>query len=355
EFLPQRAMLLGIPIGLFIIIYLEKYLRQRHISAIWKDVFFGALYGTLPFVHLHSFVAVSLVIGTYGVLCIRSWRTTLNFVFASSLPIIAWWYFFYRTSTNNSPIEFIKGWYIQDSWLEIAKFWFMNLGIFLPLALFGTILNGNFRNPSIISGWLLFLFGNFVKLQPWIWDNMKLFTWSFILIVPTVVDSMEYIANLFDKRISRIGSTFVLMLLLTISGFAEVSRIFWEKNTNLQMFSSEDLALAEEFRSFSKPTDLVLTSDKHNHWVSAVAGRRLVMGFKGWLWSYGLDYSNTERDVKAIFEGRDAGHELVKRYGIKFIVVGPSEHQNFKINNDYFKNNYPVALSKVDTTIYRIE
>ena len=50
------------------------------------------------------------------------------------------------------------------------------------------------------------------------------------------------------------------------------------------------------------------------------------MGYPGWLWTYGLaDYVQKGEDDKRILDGDPAALELVKKYGVDYVMIGPQE------------------------------
>ena len=69
----------------------------------------------------------------------------------------------------------------------------MNWGLLLPLALWGTIQMRDYRHPMVIGGWVLFALCNIIRFQPWNWDNSKLLTWSYLMLIIPVVRVLSYL------------------------------------------------------------------------------------------------------------------------------------------------------------------
>ena len=111
---------------------------------------------------------------------------------------------------------------------------------------------------------------------------------------------------------------------------------------------------AESFRKISNPADIVLTSDKHNHWVSTLTGRQILMGYNGWLWSYGINYEKRREEILKMFSGSSEAENLLKQYNIRYVVVGPSERTDFNANESFFKKNHELVLEKNDYAVYRV-
>ncbi len=67
--------------------------------------------------------------------------------------------------------------------------------------------------------------------------------------------------------------------------------------------AADDLRMATTVAA-STPSDAVfLTEGKPNDPVLMVAGRTAVMGYYGWLWSYGTDFGTRFNDVRTMLEG----------------------------------------------------
>jgi hypothetical protein len=71
------------------------------------------------------------------------------------------------------------------------------------------------------------------------------------------------------------------------------------------------------FLTFGRPNDPVL----------AAAGRIGVMGYGGWLWSYGITFYARYNDVQTMYTGCAAGQaacpvfSLLHRYGISYVEI----------------------------------
>ena len=51
-----------------------------------------------------------------------------------------------------------------------------------------------------------------------------------------------------------------------------------------------------------------------------------MIGYPGWLWTYGMpDYVQKGADEKLILDGDPAAMDLVRRYGVDYVMIGPQE------------------------------
>src|SRR5262249_42923989 len=115
-----------------------------------------------------------------------------------------------------------------------------------------------------------------------------------------------------------------------------------------------DNELAARFRSLVPAEARVLTASNHNHFVPTLTGRRIVRGYAGWLWTYGLMTEREARDVRALYAGAPEAPALLERYDISYVVVGPAERASFGVNLDFFSARFPVALRSPSTLIFRV-
>ena len=120
------------------------------------------------------------------------------------------------------------------------------------------------------------------------------------------------------------------------------------------MWSREEMALAADFREISSPTSRVLCSDDHHHWVPGLAGRPVLLGYRGWLASYGVDYSGVEHDVRAMLSGGSEAEALMARYRVEFAVIGASERRDFGADESYFERHHRLILERAGYKVFRV-
>jgi uncharacterized membrane protein len=67
-------------------------------------------------------------------------------------------------------------------------------------------------------------------------------------------------------------------------------------------------------------------ADEHNSPISTLTGRRVLIGYPGWLWTYGLpDWQSKGADNKLILAGDSSTPDLVKKYSVDYVMIGPQE------------------------------
>ena len=191
-----------------------------------------------------------------------------------------------------------------------------------------------------------------VNFQANVWDNTKLLTWSHLLLCVPVA---RYLGELGSRPalISRLAAG-ALFASAVASGALDLVRITRTEAVANRMWTSEEIALADAFRAFSEPTSLVLCSDHHHHWVPSLGGRQVLLGYRGWLASYGLDYRVVERDVGAMLSGAADAEPLLAHYGVDFVVIGDSERRDFAADASYFERHHEMILERAGNRVFRV-
>jgi len=67
--------------------------------------------------------------------------------------------------------------------------------------------------------------------------------------------------------------------------------------------TATDVGLAAQVASATPANAIFLTEGKPNDPVLTLAGRTAVLGYYGWLWSYGTDFGSRPQDVRTMLEG----------------------------------------------------
>jgi hypothetical protein len=236
--------------------------------------------------------------------------------------------------------------------LPFIEFWLMNWGLVLPLALWGTLQMRDYRHPMVIGGWVLFALCNIVRFQPWNWDNSKLLTWSYLLLIIPVVRVLSYLWR--SNRLVVQGIAIVLTGLLIFSGGLELMRLMQSGQTTHRMWDASKIDMALNLQKILRPEETVLTDDDHLNWVSSLAGGQIVMGYRGWLWSYGIDYSEREKEVRLMYSGTSEAERLFDKYHVRYAVFSPSARSNFGGNELLFLLKYKMVMKDSDTRVYDV-
>ncbi|MBI2098053.1 MAG: hypothetical protein HYT49_00095 [Candidatus Wildermuthbacteria bacterium] len=346
-FLPQRALNMGIVVGMLILTCLLVALQKKEAKYF---LFAGIAAGLLPTLHLHTLLAISIV-GGLLILLGLNFPSKISFRYAAyfSLPIaiLGILQFLFLFPEGSQYIRIQLGWMAgKENWL---LFWIKNLGLFfllIPAALW--FVDTRLRK-QYLAFFALFLLSNIVVFQPYDYDNLKIFIYWFVL---NAVIFSTFLVALWKKNIFGKIAAPSLGILLVMSSLLDTVSLYLR--SSYPLFSKEDIALAETVKNETHAPDIFLTSDKHNNPILALSGRSLVMGYRGWLWSHGIDYKERERDVFAMFQGAPNAKELLKKYKVSYVVIGAAEKKDFAANEIFYSQNYPLFIDENGIKIYKV-
>jgi hypothetical protein len=356
ELLPQRAFLLGIPLALAILIPLRRHVETgfREISYV-KLCALGALSSLLVVTHMHSFLALVLFCAMLLLFDRDHYPQWLAFAGAAALPSIVLFTMLYGGSGAGGFVDWYPGWltHWESRDASLWLFLWLNWGAFLPIAAVSVIRFRYFRDPLVLGGVVLFVACFLFRFQPNTWDNTKLLTWSHLVLCVPVA---RYLAYLWSRPTLISRFTAVALASVTMaSGSLELVRMTRTERVANRMWSQEEMLLADRFRELSSPTSRVLCSDHHHHWVMGLAGRPVLLGYRGWLGSYGVDYKDVERDVRTMLSGGSEAESLLARYRVEFAVIGATERRDFDADESYFDRHHHPILEGAGYRIFRVE
>jgi hypothetical protein len=196
---------------------------------------------------------------------------------------------------------------------------------------------------------VLFILANLISFQPRAWDNHKIFLWSYLLLV---IPALETLVLLWEKGPLLRSAAVALFLSLSLTGFIDLYRL-QRPAAAFQMWDRSDLDIAEKFRKISQPGDLILCSDKVHHWAVTLSGRRVLLGYHGWAWSYGFDFFSMLDEMKTMYHGGEDAEKLMKQYNVRFIAIGPEELSDFGANENYFAQHAKMVLNQPPYRVYQ--
>lgn len=366
QVVPQRGFLMGFPMAVVVYILLwRKFENKKMIRGLMAA---GLFTGFLPLIHAHSFVMVIFVaamlmvmevwrlkregselnIGKFGTIVqlIKEWSWFWLPIVLMGAPQV--WYFYGGSLGKEGFIRWQPGWMAEGN---IGWFWIKNLGVSLVLAIAGMKLASKKLRKFSLPFWGMFLMANLWIFQPWEWDNTKILTHWYLM--ACVLGSVTVTVGLKHKK-RLMGVLVGIGLILSIwSGFLDTIRLTQYKNIRLRFFETQELLLAEWVKNNTERDSRFLTADNHDHWVPVLTGRKIVLGFKGWLWTYGLDYSKQEKAVNKMFEGGVETKKVLKEYGVDYVVISKMERVK-KINESYYEDNFEMVYKLGDTKIFQV-
>jgi hypothetical protein len=294
-----------------------------------RKIFTGVLAlatGFLPIFHAHAFIAAALLWFVFWAI-----RPTKKIFFLGLLIILVAAPIFVFLGGAVSRTGFTQiaiGYLSKPSLFYWVFFWLVNLGAILPItiiAMFGKK-HGIARWALGIPALVLFILGNIVQFQPYLWDNYKIFVFAWFLVMPLAVSEMF---SWTEGRKNKINIV-VFSILIAVIFLSEILTTVSETATyfnfryNFPLFSSEERVLAKEMEKDLPPNAVVLAATNIVHKDPVIlTGRNLFLGYGGWIWTRGLLLSDKETKIDAILNS-DSNAELCKnlqRAGVTHVVV----------------------------------
>jgi hypothetical protein len=219
-------------------------------------------------------------------------------------------------------------------------FWFKNTGVFIPLILTAVLLkDGSYIVPRrllifYLPFTLCFIVPNFLKMAPWIWDNIKVLYYWWLASSPLVA---ILLARLWQQGTTRRVIAGVLFVCVTLAGALDVAGIAM-RSIKYQVFDANGLRFAELVKAQTTPRSLIVHAPVHNTPVF-LTGRRSLMGYPGHIWTHGLEFVQREGEIRRIYLGAPDAEQLIAKYNIEYLVVGPQERIVTTVN-DQFINRF---------------
>jgi hypothetical protein len=364
---PQRSTLFGFSLALILLVVLWLAVRG---GAGWRPyVFAGVVAGLTPIFHVHAYGTVVALSFFWALL---AWRRQWLGFFVPALvigaPILAWMWPPANTSMCGDALSlhgycFELGWLSYLDWQkhaailalpEFVWFWIRNTSVFIPL-LIGAHLVRSWIPTGFVTWfspmWLWFIVPNVIVLQPWDWDNTKFFIfWA--LLGSVVVGGV--LARMLRRGPGSVIVASTLLVLLGLSGALDLARASDFSVSAVQFTDAGGLQVADWVRTHTSPNALFVVADEHNSPIPTLAGRRILIGYPGWLWTYGLpDYVQKGADDKRILDGDPSTPELVRQYGVDYVMIGPQELPR-GASRAYWDEHGTLVYDNGEYAVYRV-
>jgi len=366
---PQRSTLFGFSLVLIGLLIVWLAVRVRHG---WKVFLFaGVVAGFMPIFHVHAY---GTVVALSAFWAIFNWRREWIAFFIPALvlavPVLIWMW----PPANNSSCGAgprIGGYCIEVGWLSYTDwqrdgvvyfpadfiwFWLKNTSLLIPLLIAGQFVRGWIPTGFekwFAPMWCWFVVPNFIVLQPWDWDNTKFFMfWA--LLGSIVVGG--FLAGMVKRHPWTVSVVAAMLVLLCLSGTLDLIRAADASVSSYRFTDTKGIQVADWVRQNTPPRAVFALADEHNSPIPTLAGRRVMSGYPGWLWTYGLaDYTRKQSDELAILRGDFNSADLIDKYGVSYILIGPQElAPSRSANQVYWQDHATLVYSNGEYFVYRV-
>ena len=308
---PQRGAMLGITCLLAAL----SLLLDLRSSQLRQNAFFaGLILALTPLAHTHFFLVGVMFAGMLllipalwemwapsGITRREAWVPVIALALGllPSLASLPW------ILGKSGIISFISGWSTGDgapkTILVSAQMWGTQATFFI-VAMVAALLIKQIRSKAIVVA-LLFIFGNFVLLAQWDWDQLKFFIGIYAALLITF-STLEGTPQLVIQCLAS---------LLIIPSMIEIGKEFTEGPRHT-IYNQQDLAVAARIRESTPANAIFAAAPDHNSPIT-LTGRKLYAGYEGTLSSHGLDYRKRFAELKDLSAVTNCvGSELCPKY-----------------------------------------
>lgn len=366
----QRGLLYAIPAGLLLLCqWRAKFFTTPNESnsgavrpplPFWIECF---LYASMPLFHIHTFMALSLLLAFWFLISRAAMRKQLLLLAGSAfLPATFFVWLITDHFQAGSILDWKPGWVQTDGDFAMPfwRFWSMNFGVALPLVLLLIGICGwRFwksenrplsRLPAslafLIPAAVIFLFACNVKTAPWNWDNTKIMIWAYFIVLPFLW--RDLIARWpIEVRagvcVALFGSGFVTL----IGGLAAGSPGFGFANrAEVYGVDSAVKKLPVEARFAAYPT--------YNHPL-LLNGRKVVLGYDGHLFSQGFDYGDALNKLTALMQGSPDWPAIARALHARYLFWGMEEKSHYSASPRPWEKIAPLVASGDWGAIYDLQ
>lgn len=277
----------------------------------------------------------------------RTWGIYLFLTMIFAVPQLLKW-----TFQQAQGEHFLRGYFnwanINDQYLW---FYIVNIGIvallFLPAVLWAK------KSHQMLLAPILLIWGlvELVVFQPNTYDNNKLLYIAYFFLCTLVAD---YLVTLYES-VQHISGVRVLAattaILATSSALLTISR---ESVADYELFSNEQIKVAQYIASAADPKAVILTSTNHNNAIAALSGRNIICGSASYVYFHGLDHTSRSADIKTMYETPSTAEQLYQFYGISYILISDYERQNYLVDEAYLQSMFPLVFETERSKIYQV-
>ncbi|MDO9353823.1 MAG: hypothetical protein Q7T55_09010 [Solirubrobacteraceae bacterium] len=345
---PQRSMLFGLTVGLIVLIFLLVSREEQRPKLIWPA---AILIGLLPMAHPHTFL---VTLGVFTILAIESaWRTKavpkahlipFGVSLLMALPQIIW-----QQTANGDGTggRFRFAWQWQNGQESLLGYWWANFGLMgLALIAIPIIMRKDRRVIWFVPMLIVLFVTQVYAFQPFEYDNLKLIYWVLIMAGFFIA---YLVGELLRRHLAWLAVVIPVGVLVMTPGALAITRELQLKD---QFASPDDVAVAK-WAAQNTPVDATFAAvDRPNIPVATLAGRKVIMGYRGWLYNFSVPYDKREVAIRAALAGQFSDPTL-QSFGATYLLVAAAEDPSWVVD-DVALSRIPVAYSNNTWRVFAI-
>ena len=329
-----------------------------------KNLAYAALViSILPLIYTHDFLAMCLLafilmLGEFiGAAYKKKWRDLLAILKRWSLffalPVLILGVPQFAIVFPWGREHFIR---YQFGWMKggenIFGFWFRNIfpAIFIFPAAYAMApkKHRTFYNALFA----IFILANLIVFQPYDYDNMKFMLWWYLGSLILSVMLFQYAIDTWKWK-GAIMTT-VLFFSMTLIGGISVYRAT-QASWSWRLFTPADMQLAGFVKADTKPSDIFLTDSSFTDPINCLAGRDVLGGYTGWLWSHGIDYDPRFADISEMYSGKADSLSLMKKYDVSYALINDNYAVKLPVNEKFFDDDFKKVFENDNYKLYQIK
>ena len=405
--LPQRALLYGFAAAVSVLIIVRAALSEERRS--WPAfAVAGLLVGLMPLVHVQTLIVLVVLLGVLVIVHRRrEWLALLAVALVIGLPRVVQlvaaphgspgvnaypWFepgWMVNAGTGATPVSSAADALAQAAGQIVSPrwwgFWFVNLGVAVPLCAITLIaLAARLGPPRIaaaarriteflprpllelfLGAMLVFAACNLIVFQSWEWDNTKLFLYWYLGVALVVGALATYAWRRWYVRaaLALIPATMLITGVVVVLRLLPWTPLEHSVTGPYQIVSADEQALAARLAAVTPDRAVFLTSGRPGDPVLTVAGRTAVMGYYGWVWSYGIDVGTRPADEHTMYAGCPTSAcpivGLLHQYRVDYVEIDDRVNDPGAITTNvnaawWSQQGFPVVARSEHIVIYDV-
>lgn len=322
----QRSLLYALPAGLALLIsWRARFWNASKGLPVWIEVW---LYSTMPLFHVHTFIFLSLLLAFWFVTGRGTRRSIAALVAWSLAPASLLIGLVCGLSSGGSMIHVINpfkaGLWTQGD-ARFLDYWWSNFGLFPAAVLILVVMlirkekTAHLHSAAfafVAPALLIFFFACVVILAPWDWDNIKIILWCYVALLPFLWEDV-----LCRWPVALRG---VACVALFFSGFVSLAGGLDKTHTGYDLAKRSELDGAREAARALPVSAVFAGFPTYNHPI-LLAGRKMVLGYPGHLWSHGYAYQAEQKKMTALLRGDADWRQIAASLGARYLFWGDKE------------------------------